>query len=189
VSPVVLRGDRVTLRPFREDEVDRLFAMMSARPADDGIHDVDGRPDREKIREKVGVSGSWSDGPLGLLLAIEADGRLVGELQARGGRAQLLPSGVFELGIELYAPEDRGLGLGTAALVEVMRYLFQEEHAHRVQVSTDVANAAMRRACERAGLAYEGVLRGFMPTSNGPRDYAMYAVTENDFEDVETTST
>jgi RimJ/RimL family protein N-acetyltransferase len=177
---VVLQGERVTLRPFREDEADHLFDVMVAWPTDGGVSHADGPPDREKIREKVAMSGSWSDGPLGLLLAIEADGRLVGELQARGGRAQLLPSGVFELGIELYAPEDRGRGLGTAAVEEITRYLFDEEQAHRVQISTDVENAAMRRACERAGFGYEGVLRGFMPTSNGPRDYAMYAVTTAD---------
>jgi RimJ/RimL family protein N-acetyltransferase len=106
----------------------------------------------------------------------------VGELQARGGRAQLLPDGVFELGIEVYATQDRGRGVGTAALQEVTRYLFEEEHAHRVQVSTDVSNAPMRRTCERAGFTFEGVLRGFMPTSSGPRDYAMYAMTETDRE-------
>lgn len=182
MSPVVLQGERVTLRPFYEDEAEDLFKMRAAWPTDDGVHDLGESPDPEKIRTMIAMSGSWSDGPAGLVLAIEADGRLVGELQARGGRAQLLPSGVFELGIELYAPQDRGRGLGTAALQEVTRYLFEEEHAHRVQVSTDVTNAAMRRTCERAGFSFEGVLRGFMPTSNGPRDYAMYAMTQTDRE-------
>jgi RimJ/RimL family protein N-acetyltransferase len=173
VSPVTLQGEQVTLRPFFEDEAEEL---LDVRTSTDG-----GRsPDPEKIRSLIEMSGVWSDGPAGLVLAIEADGRLVGELQARGGRAQLLPEGVYELGIELYSPQDRGRGLGTAALVEVTRYLFDEEHAHRVQVSTDVESVSMRRACERAGFTYEGVLRGFMGSANGPRDYAMYGVTAQD---------
>lgn len=188
MSPVVLRGSLVTLRPFRQDELGRLHELMSSWPSDDGVHHT-GAFDRDDVRRRIEASGSWSDGPVGLMLAIEAGGRLVGEIQARGNRSQLLPSGVFELGIELYDAGDRGHGLGSAAMTEISRYLFEEEGAQRVQLSTDVDNPAMRRASERAGFGFEGVLRGFMPTAGGQRDYAMYAMTRDDFEDVKGTWT
>ena len=35
---------------------------------------------------------------------------------------------------------------------------------------------------ERLGFTFEGVQRGFMPSSAGPRDYAMYGVTRADHE-------
>ena len=182
MSPVVLRGRIVTLRPFRDDEIDVLLAIYGALPTDDGIHHQE-TPNRESVGSRVADSGTWSDGPAGLMLAIDAADRLVGEIQARGGRAQLLPPGVFELGIEVFDPAERGRGIGSAALVEITRYLFDEEDAHRVQLSTDVDNGPMRGAAARAGFLYEGVLRRFMPTREGPRDYAMFAVTRDDYED------
>jgi RimJ/RimL family protein N-acetyltransferase len=170
-------GERVVLRPFRVDELDRLVEIAGAAPADDGIHW--GPTDPGQIRQRIQASGTWSHGHL--TFAVEADGRLVGEVQARSLRGAM-PHGVFELGIEVYDPADQGQGLGAAAVVEITRHLFREEAAHRVQLSTDVANAAMRRVAERLGFGYEGVLRGYMPTGDGPHDYALYAVTKDDYE-------
>lgn len=189
MSPVVLHGDLVALRPFREDELERVLEAHRGWPSD-GVHGSRDAPDAAQVRERIEASGMWSNGPAGLVLAIEAEDRLVGEIQARGGRAQLLPPGVFELGIELYRSEDRGRGIGTAAVVATTRYLFEEEAARRVQISTDVDNAGMRGACERAGLRFEGVLRGLFPGDTvGGRDYAMYGMTRVDYEDVRTSWT
>ena len=41
----------------------------------------------------------------------------------------------------------------------------------------------MRRVAEHLGFELEGTLRGFMPTKNGPRDYVMYGITRDDFEE------
>ncbi|HEY7454146.1 MAG TPA: GNAT family protein [Thermoleophilaceae bacterium] len=174
-------GDRVTLRGFRDDELDRLVEVATAAPTDDGIHW--GPTDRASIRQRIASSGVWSHGHL--ILAIEADGELVGEVQARSVRGGM-PTGVFELGIDVFDPAERGRGLGSAAVVELTRHLFLEEAAHRVQLSTDVANAPMRRVAERLGFGFEGVMRGFMPTGDGPHDYALYAITKDDYEDMET---
>jgi RimJ/RimL family protein N-acetyltransferase len=177
---VRLRTGAVVLRAFRDDEVGIVFDLQNDASADDGVHGG-GPLTRERIAERVASSGTWVDGPVGLLLAIEVGGRLVGELQARGNRSQLLPPGVFELGIELYDPADRGKGVGRTALAEITRFLFDEEHANRVQLSTDVQNDAMRRAAEAAGFRFEGVMRGFWPSGVGaPRDYVLYGTTRAD---------
>jgi RimJ/RimL family protein N-acetyltransferase len=179
VSIRLLR-DAVLLRPFRPGEVDELFDLQRSWSADDGVHGGESLTKRQLAR-RLAASGTWVDGPVGLLLAIEADGRLVGEIQARGTRSQLLPPGVFELGIELYRSSDRGKGIGRAAVAEITRYLFEEEHAHRVQVSTDVDNRGMRGAAEAAGFRFEGVMRGFWPSADGRwRDYALYGTTRDD---------
>jgi len=166
-----LQGDHVVLRPFATDEVDGVAVRTTGG-------------DLEAAGRFVAGSGQWNDKPSGLILAIEDDGRLVGELQARGERAQLLPEGVFELGIEIYEPADRGKGVGSDAVATVTRYLFEDEGAHRVQVSTAVDNAGMRRAAERAGYRYEGTLRAYRaaPSHPEPTDYAMYARTRRDHD-------
>jgi RimJ/RimL family protein N-acetyltransferase len=180
---VRLRDDTVALRAFRDDEVGRLVEVQENWSSEDGVHGTD-RLTEAQLTDRIAASGTWTDGRVGLLLAIEADERLVGEIQARGERSQLLPPGVFELGIELYDQADRGRGTGRAALAIITRHLFEDEHANRVQLSTDVDNVAMRRAAERAGFRFEGVMRSFWPVSEGePRDYALYGRTRSDHQD------
>jgi RimJ/RimL family protein N-acetyltransferase len=174
-------GDRVLLRPFRHAESGPLLDLARGAPIDDGVHW--GPRDRSGIEQKIRASGSWTpDGQLDF--AVEADGRLVGDVQARCVRGAM-PPGVFELGLEIFDP-DRGRGLGAAAIVEITRHLFREERAHRVQLTTDVANGAMRRVAERLGFIFEGVLKRYMPTADGPHDYAMYALTDEEFEGTST---
>lgn len=177
---VRLRGDRVTLRAFREGEFDLLWAQEKR---DRGPFDAP-RPDdsaeRDRLRARSASSGSWHERG-SLLLAIEASERLVGDLQARRSD-DLLPPGVFEVGIGLFA-DARGKGYGTEALRLLTGYLFDEEHANRVQLGTDVDNVAMQRVAEHAGFTREGVMRGFWPNGEGPaRDFALYARTRADHE-------
>ena len=164
---LVLRGERVVLRPFRPDELDEAFEQ--ARQA---VGRVGGELSRERLALRMDRSGRFVEGRLDL--AVEAGGRLVGTIEARtsGG---VLPPGVCELGIEL-VPQVRGNGLGTEAVELLTRHLLANGFA-RVQASTDVSNAGMRRALEKAGFSLEGVLRGFMPDGGGRADYALYALT------------
>lgn len=167
-----IHGERVTLRPFRPAEVDLALAR---EPSED--------PERREVRRKrIALSGTrtaWE-----ILFAVEADGRLVGDVQARCSD-QSMPPGVWEVGIDLWETGDHGRGLGTEAVRLLTSHLFAREGAHRVQATTDVNNVAMRRSLEKCGYAYEGVLRAFMPVADGPpRDYAMYARTLNDVTDL-----
>jgi RimJ/RimL family protein N-acetyltransferase len=170
-------GSVVTLRPFRPGELDRLVALAASVRRDDGIHH--GPTERDALIHKIEVSGSWNLGKIEF--AIEHEGALVGEVQARN-IPHAMPPGVFELGIEIYDDRDKRHGLGAAAVQEITRHLFREEAAIRVQLSTDVDNVGMRRVAERLGFGFEGVQRGFMPTARGPRDYAMYGMTRDDYE-------
>ena len=175
----------VVLRPFRANEVDELWARRQRELAAGSSW---GPSTREHVAERVANSGTWTDSPAGLLFAVEADGVLVGDIQARRSQG-VLPAGVVEIGIGLYAATDRGRGIGRDAVAQLTARLFDAGEAHRVQLSTDVDNAAMRRVAERLGFGFEGVLRGFMSSVEGPRDYAMYGMTQTEFEDVRSTWT
>jgi RimJ/RimL family protein N-acetyltransferase len=63
-----------------------------------------------------------------------------------------------------------------------LAHLFEQERAHRVQLTTDLDNVAMQRVAEHVGFTREGTLRAFMPSGDGPRDYLMYGVTRADWE-------
>ena len=165
----------VTLRPFRPEEVELVWEARKRRasptsPVTPGA--------RRAIQRQIERSGRLSDGFL--KLAIDVDGRLVGEIDARCP-PNALPPGVFEVGIELYADEDRGRGYGTEAVRQLVDRLFAREGAERVQASTAAGNTAMRRVLEKLGFVYEGTLRGFMPSGGGRDDYVLYAVTRADW--------
>lgn len=178
--PIELPGERCVLRAFRPDELD---ALIAARTAPDGFAGPREQLPRlrEQLRRRIERSGRLWDG--WIEFAIEADGALAGDVQARGGR-HMVPPGVYELGIELYGAERRGRGIGTEAVALITSHLFADRAAGRVQATTDVTNAAMRAVLRKLGFTEEGVLRGFMPDADpaGPRhDYVMAAVTAQDW--------
>lgn len=169
----------VRLVPLREADVRVMARVREDEAAAMGYPDAFGPAELAELRDRIARSGEF-DGTE-ILLGIQVDGRLVGEVQARQPRMGL-PPGVFELGIDLFDEADRGHGVGATALSILLKRLFQDEGAHRVQLTTDVDNAAMRRLSERLGFGFEGVMRGFMPSVDGPRDFAIYATTRDDWE-------
>jgi RimJ/RimL family protein N-acetyltransferase len=175
---VRLEGERVVLRPLGHEELD---AVLAARDRLQVGAWAGGARARERVRRRLGRSGRLVRGHLDL--GIEVDGRLVGEIQARGQPAQTLPPGVYELGIVVYDRADRGRGHGLEAVGLLTRWLFEEAGAARVQAGTAVGNAGMRRVLERLGFAGEGVMRAFEPQAGGRArtDFALYALTADDW--------
>ena len=171
---IELRGERVTVRPLRPEEIDRV--MEDTVPAW-VAWGSDPQEARRRIRERLERSGELTE--RGLDLGIEVDGRLVGDVQAR---IDSLPKGAFELGIGLFDERDRRHGLGREAIGLVTAHLFDSLGARRVQLSTDVENVGMRRVAERIGFVHEGDLRAFWPEDDGDHDYAMYGMTRSDYE-------
>jgi RimJ/RimL family protein N-acetyltransferase len=166
----------VSLRPLTAADLDALWTART-RSTDPWADTSDGA--LRKLRQRVAVSGTLTNGEL--LLGITAGGRLAGEIQARQPEMGL-PPGVFEIGIEVFDPAARGTGIGRRALELFVAHLFEQQRAHRVQLTTDVDNVAMQRVAEHAGFTREGTLRAFMPSKDGPRDYLMYGVTRADWE-------
>jgi len=173
---IELRGERVLLRGYRPEEVDVALERIEESMRRFG-HDArdDARAARRARLERSGTRTEWE-----VMFAIVVDGQVIGDVQGRCSD-QAMPQGVWEIGIEIHDEHDRGRGLGRQAIALLTDHLFEEQGAHRVQATTDVDNAAMRRVLEVLGFTHEGTLRGFMPMRDGPpRDYEMYAITEDD---------
>ena len=153
------------LRPFRPEELEPLYQALLASG------DYVGELSRERLKIRIARSGRFVESRLDL--AVEVDGKLAGTIDVRCAEAAM-PPGVCEFGIELF-PEARGANLGTKAVGLLVERLFAEGFA-RVQASTALDNAPMRRVLEKAGFAYEGTMRAFMPDGDGRADYALYAL-------------
>jgi aminoglycoside 6'-N-acetyltransferase len=59
-------------------------------------------------------------------------------------------------------------------------YLFETTRAERVEASTDVENIAERRALERAGFSFEGLLRRAQFRGGTWRDLALYSLVRGE---------
>jgi len=156
----------VVVRPYRLEEFDRACEIR-------GLGDDAER--RERFFKRFQNLGQWDDHYL--QLAIDIEGELVGDFQLRKCDSTR-PDGALEMGIEL-AEEVRGRGIGTKALIAGAEYAFAHG-AHRIEGSTDENNLAMRKAFEKAGWKFEGVLKALFIEDGVPHDYYSYAITKFD---------
>ncbi|MDP9185134.1 MAG: GNAT family N-acetyltransferase [Actinomycetota bacterium] len=180
VMRLLLRDGAVTLRPFAPADFDQLWAEETRdRGSFEAPWGADDEQARARVRARVDHSGTWRDQRV-LDLAVELEGRVVGDVQARRDPSYE-PPGLFDLGIGLFR-DHRGVGVGTTAIALIAAFLFDEEQAVRVSLSTDVDNVAMRRVAEKTGFIFEGIMRGFWRVPDGPaRDYALYGRTRADY--------
>jgi aminoglycoside 6'-N-acetyltransferase len=166
----LIRGHLVVLRPFRTDE---LAAWIDARTASASDRTVvpSGAPDANRLRERVERSGEMHDQSLDL--AIESDGLLVGEIGTFADPDRGVEPGLFNLSIGLFSPSDRGRGRGTEAVGLLCDWLFRSAGAERVESSTAVSNAAMRRVFDKVGFRFVRVY------GRWDVDWAHYAVSRD----------
>ena len=155
----------VKLRPYSPEDFDRIC----------DIRGIDTPERRERFVSRLAKPGEWDDHYLHL--AIESDELLVGDIQFRHCD-YTTPNGAWDMGLEL-SDDARGKGIGTQALIAGTDYAFANG-AHRIQGSTDESNIAMRRAFEKAGWKFEGVLRALFVEDGVPHDYFSYAITKFD---------
>lgn len=149
-----LEGGGVVLRAFRADELDLWWSGLlmldaSAQPQ--------GPPSRERLRRRLLLSGQFVSGRVHL--AIEAEGRLVGEIQTYRPKRRRLERGVYEFGIVLFDTSLRGRGVGTRAVALLAERLSHEPGARALQGGTDESNLAMRRVFEKLGFVRTETVR------------------------------
>ena len=168
--------NRIRLRPLELRDVE---ALVAAHDDESASFAPVGEEARERLRKQIERRPTLEDGGF-LNLAVERDGQVVGDVQARAPK-NAFPPGVCEIGITLFA-DVRGKGCGRDAVALFTAQLF-EAGWERVQASTSVDNVAMRRVLERVGYALEGVLRDYGPGADGGReDYALYAASRRGWD-------
>ena len=158
-------SENLALRAYQPEEFDRACE----------IRNLINESSKERFRKGFSASGQWSDHYQHL--AIDLEGQLIGDVQLRKCDFTR-PQGAWDMGIEI-SPELQGKGLGTLALGLVADYVFNNG-AHRVEGSTDQSNLAMRRAFEKAGWKFEGVLKALFIEDDVAHDYYSFAITKFD---------
>ena len=168
---VILRGERVLLRPGLAENVARI-AQIASEPevarwwGNLGVDDIK--------REFVDTNNGF---------VIEIDGEVVGAIQYAEENEPMYR----HAGIDIFVTSfRRGQGLGSEAIRLLARYLFDERSHHRLTIDPAAGNDAAIRAYERVGFRPVGVMRQYERGPDGTwRDGLLMDMLREDFRDKE----
>jgi RimJ/RimL family protein N-acetyltransferase len=172
-TPLPRRTERLVLRPFRHgDEAD----VLAYRGRPDVVRYMPAEPLRARgaaafIAERMAATQIKADEDK-IILAIEHDGRVIGDLLVRAGQ---LADRQAEIGWALH-PGYHGRGLATEAARELLALAFADLGMHRVFAQLDPRNAASARLCERLGMRREAYFREDLWFKGEWGDTAVYAL-------------
>lgn len=183
-----LRGRHVELVPLEPAHTDALLAAATVDRETYGYTEVPGTAERmaRYIDNLVAKRDAGTDLPFAQRLV--ADGRLVGctrYLEIRRWRGRPDPDEV-EVGGTWLAADVQRTPVNTEAKLLLLTHAFETWHVDRVALATDARNERSRRAIERLGARFEGVLRHHRPSTvagedGRPRDTALFALTDEDW--------
>jgi RimJ/RimL family protein N-acetyltransferase len=174
----VLRGDRVTLRPFapaadaeslhaatREDPT--IWTYLRIGPFGESA-DLRGLLEREAAAEGY------------RFYAIEPNdaGRALGQ----AGYMRIDPeNGTIEIGSIFFAPGLRRTAAATEAIFLLARHVFDDLGYRRLEWKCNALNAGSRAAAERFGFRFEGVFRKDEIIKGRNRDTAWFSITDDEW--------
>lgn len=145
----MLSGERVTLRPVREDDLPTFYEWRIDLATWAQTTDQPAYPMTWELYAQRAAQAAQEER---VDFAVEVGGTLVG----RVGLFHVDPlSRSCEVGIS-FAPEHRGMGYGREVLALVVDFAFRHRNLHRVYLSCLATNDAAIRCYTAAGFVEEG---------------------------------
>lgn len=188
-GPVFLRGERVTLRPPEEEDLDFLQRTHNDPAVRRSMPRV--RPQQREATREEYVEGA--DGTVGLLVCGGAgddgeSGGGVGEGETNPERLGFCAlfdldtdSGRGEVGAWL-APDAEGQGYATEALALLIDYAFDERRLHRLNAGRLATNDRSAALLDRLGFSEEGRRAEYYFVGGEYVDRVEYGLLESDWD-------
>jgi aminoglycoside 6'-N-acetyltransferase len=144
---VILRGERVLLRPGRPEDADKLIRIRNEP-------EVARRWGSAGIKREINEEFIEADDGF----VIEAYGDVVGAIQYHEENEPMYR----HAGMDIFLTTSRhGQGLGTEAIRLLARHLFEERGHHRLTIDPAADNTAAIRAYEKVGFRRVGIMRSY----------------------------
>jgi aminoglycoside 6'-N-acetyltransferase len=149
-----LQGERVTLRPIEEADLDPLVAIIQSPGVREWWWEAG---DTTRLRDGLPNDGS--------AFAIEHDGELAGWL----GFDEETDPGYRHASVDISLdPRFQGRGLGPDAIRTVIRWLAGERGHNRFTIDPSARNERAIEAYSRVGFKPVGVMRRYERDADGP---------------------
>ncbi|SFS16955.1 Protein N-acetyltransferase, RimJ/RimL family [Dyella sp. OK004] len=180
--PLILKGRLVELRPVEEETLDELFnvsrdpniwRLTSVAYSDPAIFYPNFKAAlRDREHGKV----------YPLLMCLAGSGQIIGTTRL----LDIHPHDKkIEIGVTWMACEFWGTGINTECKLLLLEHCFETLGANRVQFRAKADNARSRRALEKIGATFEGVMRKDKIEPNGnARDTALYSIVREEWPSV-----
>jgi RimJ/RimL family protein N-acetyltransferase len=190
---VTLSGRHVTLTPLSLEDVPGLVAAASVDRATYGWMTVPGAIDEMEIL----VRKLLDDVGLGLIVPFATrrsdTNEIIGMtrfLSLRRYFAREYPDAV-EIGGTFLASSAQRTAANSEAKLLMMTHAFDVWEVRRVDIKTDARNERARRAIERIGGTFEGILRNWQAAQvdgedGRTRNSAMYSILDTEWPEVRT---
>jgi N-acetyltransferase len=189
----VLRGDLVVLEPLEKRHLGDLVAAAAEDRGSFGFTSVPDGADAaaDYIATQVHAADAGELVPFAQIRV--SDGRAVGctaYLNVRTHPGRVDPFAV-EIGWTWLGASAQRTGINTEAKLLLLGHAFEAWRVVRVDLKTDSRNERSRRAIERLGARFEGVLRNWQPSlaageAGRYRDSAMFSIVAGEWPEVRT---
>lgn len=177
--PLSLSGPTVALRPLEFEDLDALF-QASQDPRIWQLTSIDySNPDIFYPNFKAAIRDRELGKTYPFLICLADSSRII-------GTTRFLDISVedkkLEIGVTWITPQYWGSGINAECKHLLLQYCFESLLANRVQFRTKADNARSRRALEKVGATFEGIMRKDKIEPNGnPRNTAFYSITDDDW--------
>ena len=180
--PLILKGRLVELRPVEEETLAELFDVGRDRD----IWRLTSVDYSDPAIFYPNFRAALQDRALGkaypLLVCLADSRRVVGTTRL----LDFLPHDrKIEIGVTWIASEFWGSGINTECKLLLLEYCFGTLGVNRIQFRAKADNVRSRRALEKIGAVFEGILRKDKIEPNGkPRDTAFYSILQEEWPGV-----
>ncbi|WP_235298060.1 GNAT family N-acetyltransferase [Portibacter marinus] len=169
---IILENERVKLEPLDLSKLDVLNPISTSHP-DLLKYSPSAFGTEEKLKEyvKKALRDRWKSERYPFVIYDKQSQRYVGSTSF----GNISPSNKrIEIGWTWLDPEVQGTGINQACKKLLLDYAFDELECERVEFKTDALNAQSRKALEKIGAKFEGLLRSHTVLANGRRRDTVY---------------
>ena len=172
----MLRGAHVTLRPFRADDLARMREWMRNPETARTWARAPIAPDHLFEEDLMGKFSRFDAS--GYFAIDDASGHLIGRIEYE----QLHPvDRCAEVMVMLGEPTTRGKGLGTDAMVTLLRHLFDDRQLHRAWLTVIANNEPAIASYKKVGFVVEGRLKEDVWIAGEAHDQLVMGILRDEF--------
>jgi len=171
----MLVGERVTLRPVRESDLDALYAAHTDIRNRGAFFPL-GVQSESAFRRDFAENGLWERDE-GTLVIVTAEGEIAGHIEFF---KPVVYWDAYELSYLLYDARFAGRGYVTEAVHLLVDYIFGAKKVFRIHLVIVPENAASRRIAEKCGFSLEGTVRGAFFNDGRNQDVLLYSLLRTD---------
>src|SRR4051812_10012739 len=196
IEPVTLRGKHVLLRPLRRADAGEMRAL-AAGPRGTWAFTVVPAPVEVEAYLEAAVAEMEARRSVAFATCAPS-GEMLGSTRLFDLQRWEWPPGTdprpaedvldaAEIGYTWLAEKAQRTAVNTEAKLLLLQHAFESLRCFRVTLKTDERNTRSRRAIERLGAHFDGLLRSFQPAADGkPRNTAYYPILDREWPDLRT---